>query len=246
MNLLNFVQILLFFVEFLTIAKCSRKDIFSTKTAYSWIYDVDENVKINELMSTKFDNKHCVAVNSQIFLRHGARYPGYKDIRKMTNLHKKLKLAVKSSEFDFLQSWENDFPETEEKQLVDEGAEEQFELGQRFGKRLFNLFGETLDNVEFISSSKERCLDSALEFYEGMSEIVLHEAFDDLEPKINDDILRFHTKCGKYYNEVENNRVHMKFHKEFKVRSEMKTVAQNVQKRLGLEHAELDAGKLHL
>ena len=219
-----------------------RKDMFSTKTAYSWVYNMDHEVNFNEHMTTKVGEKHCVAVNAQTFLRHGARYPGYKDIRKMTALHEKLKLVVTNPKFQFLNAWENDFPESEEKQLVDEGEDEHYELGQRFGKRLFKLYADTLDNVKFVSSSKDRCKESALSFYEGLSEVVLHEAFDDLKPVINDNILRFHTKCEKFIDEVENDRSHMKFHKKFKTSNEMNQVLDRVQKRLGLEHATLNAG----
>ncbi|XP_045211715.2 multiple inositol polyphosphate phosphatase 1-like [Mercenaria mercenaria] len=231
---------------FLVISGSFRKDIYSTKTAYSWVYDTNKNVDLNEQMSTKFGNKTCAAVNVQAFLRHGARYPGYKDIRKMTALHEKLKLTVKSPEYPFLRKWENDFPESEEKQLVDEGEEEQYLLGQRFGKRLLQLYGDSMKNVKFISSSKDRCTESALSFYEGLTEIVLHEAFDDLKPIINDEILRFHTKCGKFIEEVENDRSHMKFHKKFKISSEMNNVVDRVRKRLGVEHATLNAGELKL
>ncbi|KAL4239512.1 hypothetical protein ACF0H5_000326 [Mactra antiquata] len=235
-----------FLFNFMPFSECSRKDIFSTKTAYSWIYDIDQNVDKNELMTTKYNEKHCVAVNAQVMLRHGSRYPGYKDIRKMNNLHKKLKLVVRSPDYDFLRSWENDFPESEEKQLVDEGEEEHYALGQRFGKRLFDLFQESLDSVEFISSSKERCIDSAMAFYEGITETVLHEAYDDLDPKIDDNILRFHEICNNYHDAVENNRTQMIHHKKFKIQKEMKAVAESLRRRLGIEHAEIDAGELKL
>lgn len=240
-------QFVLLFLQLLTLffvlSDTFRRDVFSTKTAYSSVYYGDQVVEQNELMKTKFKNKQCVAVNAQVVLRHGARYPGYKDIRKMTALHEKLKIIVRSSNFPFLQNWENDFPESEEKQLVDEGEDEQYGLGQRFGKRLLQLYGESVRNIKFISSSKERCTESALAFYDGLTEIVLHEAYDDLRPIINDDILRFHTKCDKFIEEVENNQTHMKYHKMFKTSNEINKIADNVQKRLGIEHATITAGK---
>lgn len=240
----KFIYILFFHFSliFVVLAASFRRDVFSTKTAYSWVYDISKNVDENEHMTTKFGSKHCVAVNAQVFLRHGARYPGYKDIRKMTALHEKLKLTLKNSEFKFIYDWENQFPESEEKQLVDEGEDEHYELGQRFGKRFANLYGESIKNVKFISSSKDRCKESALAFYEGLTEVVLHEAYDDLKPIIKDDILRFHTVCDRFIEEVEKNRTHMIYHKKFKISNEMKSVVDRVQKRLGLEHTALDAG----
>ncbi|XP_052768052.1 multiple inositol polyphosphate phosphatase 1-like [Mya arenaria] len=223
-----------------------RKDLFSTKTAYAWTRDEDEIVPENRFMTTDFEGKQCTAVNFQVLLRHGARFPGYKDIRRMNQLHELLKFAVRSEDFQFLQTWESEFPEVHEKQLVDEGEDEQFGLGERFGTSFKQLLTDNMQNVQFYSSSKQRCLDSAMAFYEGITGAILDESFDDLKPVVNNDILRFHADCANYYHSVENNKTHLLFYKKFKYGPELKMVATNVAKRLGLKHAELNAGDLKL
>ena len=233
----------LIYCVFLLFCAGMRRDIFSTKTAYHWVQDPDNEVVDNEYMQTEFEGKLCSAVRMEALFRHGARQPGYKDIRKMSELHQKLKLTVTSKDFPFLNDWENGFPEIEEKNLVDTGEDEQYFLGLRFGKRLKSLFGDTITRVKFVSSSKDRTKESALAFYEGLTEVILHEAQDDLIPEIRDDLLRFHTVCGKFIETVENNRTYLKEYVKFKTSPLLHQVSENVAKRLGMEHARLDAGK---
>ena len=241
-KVLSFVSFCIFFSIFILFSVGMRKDIFSTKTSYHWVIDPDKNVHENEQMHTEFDGKSCVAVRVETMLRHGARQPGYKDIRKMTELHQKLKLTVTNKNFPFLNDWENHFPEHEEKNLVDIGEEEQFGIGLRFGKRLNKLFGNDISRVRFISSSKDRAKESAHALYEGLTEAVLHEAQDGLLPEIRDDLLRFHTSCGKFIDTVENNRTYLKEYIKFKMGSFIQQVSEGVAERLGMEHARLDAG----
>lgn len=237
--------VLCFLISLLQKCVTERKDIFSTKTPYAWVYDLNTPISENEYAITEIENRRCFAVNLQAVVRHGARYPGYKDIRKMTEFHRNLKLAVKSQEFAFLYSWENDFPESHEKQLVDEGEEEQFGLGQRFGKRFKSLFRDSIDNVHFYSSSKERSLDSAFAFYEGFTEELLHEAYNNLTYETKDDLMRFHTTCQKFLLAVENNKTHFQFQKLFKKGPEIRAVAENVKNRLGLKQIDIEAGAIY-
>ena len=222
----------------------TRKDIYSTKTSYHWVIDTDKGVRENEQMQTEFGGKRCVAVRVETMLRHGARQPGYKDIRKMTELHQKLKLTVTNKKYKFLNDWENHFPEHEEKNLVDAGEEEQFGIGVRFGKRLNKLFSDEMSGIKFISSSKDRAKESAYAFYEGLTESVLHEAHDNLVPEIRDDLLRFHTHCGQFIETVENNRTYLREYVKFKTAPLMNQVSENIAERLGMEHARLDAGTI--
>ena len=232
------------FSYFVLVCFGMRLDIFSTKTAYNWVQDPDQEVKDNEYMETRFEGKWCNAVRLDMVLRHGARQPGYKDIRKMSELHQKLQLTVTSKSFPFLNDWENQFPEIEEKNLVDAGEEEQYFLGSRLGKRLKKLFGDSITGVKFVSSSKDRAKESALAMFEGLTEEILHEAHDDLEPEIRDDILRFHTACGKFIETVENNRTYLREYVKFKTSPLIDKVSENVANRLGMEHARLDAGNM--
>ena len=235
-----------FFICCLRVVGADNRAVFSTKTAYSWAIDLSKPVVEDEWMKTDFQDRQCFAIHMETVVRHGARYPGYKDIRKMTELHHKLQMTVRAPQFKFLKEWENDFPEAQEKQLVDEGEDEQFGLGLRFGKRFKRLFKGDIDNVKFYSSSKDRSRDSALAFYEGLTEEILHEAYDNLTYETKDLLMRFHTRCDKFIHAIENNRTHMQFQKMFKKSEEMKQVIQNVKLRLGLEHHELDAGNTFL
>ena len=191
----------------------------------------------------KGKEKSCTAMRLEAMLRHGARQPGYKDIRKMTELHQKLKITVTSKDYPFLETWENHFPEIEEKNLVDIGEDEQYTIGLRYGKRLKKMFGDNISRVRFVSSSKDRAKESALALYEGLTEIMLQEAHDNLKPEIRDDLLRFHTVCGKFIDTVENNRTYLREYIKFKTSPLMQQVSEGVAKRLGMEHARLDAGK---
>ena len=193
-----------------------KRDVFSTKTSYHWVQDPNKMVSDNEYMFTTFEEKSCTAVRLEAMLRHGARQPGYKDIRKMTELHQKLKITVTSKDYPFLGTWENHFPEIEEKNLVDIGEDEQYTIGLRYGKRLKKMFGDNISRVRFVSSSKDRAKESALALYEGLTEIMLQEAHDNLKPEIRDDLLRFHTVCGKFIDTVENNRTYLREYIKFK------------------------------
>ena len=243
-KVLSFVIFCTLFSIFILSCAGTRKAIFSTKTSYHWVIDPDKTVQENEQMRTEFGGKKCVAVRVETMLRHGARQPGYKDIRKMTELHQKLKLTVTNKKFQFLNDWENHFPEHEEKNLVDAGEEEQFGIGLRFGKRLNKLFSNDMSSIKFISSSKDRAKESAHAFYEGLTEAVLHEAQDNLLPEIRDDLLRFHTHCGRFIETVENNRTYLREYVKFKVAPLMNQVSESLAERLGMEHARLDAGKV--
>ncbi|KAJ8318662.1 hypothetical protein KUTeg_003753 [Tegillarca granosa] len=212
------------------------KPVFSTKTPYFWVNDENEEIEEDEETVVDFEGKSCQVIFISTLLRHGARYSGLKWMKKITDVRELLiKTLDPSSEiYPFLEKWANPFQEKEEKQLSELGEDEQYELGKRFGERFKLLFSNDIENVKFVSSSKQRTKASAVEFHEGLIDSVGGD-----ETPVNliiDDIkLRFHDNCNKYTTTVDKNVSTLVEYKKFKNGPEMANVAKEISKKLGID-----------
>ncbi|KAL3875496.1 hypothetical protein ACJMK2_033442 [Sinanodonta woodiana] len=223
---------------------CFRKDLFSTKTCYHWIYDLDQHVPQDEYMKTEISGQSCQAIYASALIRHGARYPSLKDIRSMSELHKKLLRYKVDKKLKFLTSWKNPYPEAEEKGLVKLGEVEQYQLGLRINRKLFSLFENNLENVKFVSSSTSRTKKSLQAFHKGFNGNMDEDS--NVQYDIDDKILRFHTKCKRFLESVENNKTHIKEYRKFKSESHAVNLAAAVAKRLEVDDLNITTGDLKL
>merc|ERR1712226_511458 len=75
-----------------------------------------------------------------------------------------------NKDLDLLKGWSFDVDENQNALLVPTGEGELKGIGERFGKRLPSLLGNgyTKDKFKFVHTSKERTLQSAKAFVDGM------------------------------------------------------------------------------
>ena len=213
-------------------------DAFSTKTLYEWSHDVQIPFSDNSEMLTTHNDDLCEAVHVSAIFRHGARNPSLKNIIAMDKLQEKL-VDNKTPEIaNFIDTWKNSYDRNKEKELVEKGIKEQFELGRRFARKFFTLIDSGREeDLEFISSSKSRAKDSSKYFYGGLS-----YTFSKLEKhdnEIEDSLLRFYDDCNNYEQFVENNRTNFKefddFHKTEEYIDVVKSLRRNLALNISLE-----------
>ena len=219
-------------------------NLFSTKTLYEWSHDVHAPLGDNGEMLTSHNNQLCNAVHINGVIRHGARNPSLKNIKKMDRLRDKLVTNKRPGVAVYLDLWQNLYDVKEEKELVEKGIKEQFDLGRRFGRKFFRLLDAAREeDIKFVSSSKSRAKDSSEYFYGGLSAIFSKLEHHDNEVK--DDLIRFYDDCGNYEKFVENNKTNFKEFDDFHKTEEYINVAKSIRRDLSL-NASLEPGiRLH-
>lgn len=224
-----------------------RQPVFSTKTPYQWLLD---NREVNS--GVDFDSsspKGCIPIHLNFLVRHGAREPGAKDVKKFSALGTKvkqhLKVGVKEDKFLSLMKWKNRF-EGNDKELVEIGRDEQFELGSRLGKRFKDVLQKfNAEGLQFVVSSKSRTKDSAVAFYHGIMPQLGRDLTSDegMVISLSDETLRFFDNCDKYVKDVDNNDLSLKEFLKFLESDVMTSVAQNVSNTLGMRDVPITTGK---
>ena len=217
-------------------------DVFSTKTLYEWSHDVTILSRDNAEMLTTHNNELCEASHVNAVIRHGARNPSLKNIIKMNKLQEKLIASKPPDTATFINTWKNLYDKEKEKELVEKGIKEQFELGRRFARKFFQLLDSGREeDLVFISSSKSRAKDSSKYFYGGLSYIF--SKLEKHENEIDDSLLRFYDDCRNYEWFVENNRTNLREFDNFHKTEEYIGVAKSIRRNLSL-NTSLEPGKL--
>ncbi|XP_062586200.1 multiple inositol polyphosphate phosphatase 1-like [Saccostrea cucullata] len=206
---------------------------YSTKTPYFWLYNAKETVADDSETWFDYGDKACQVIHLNAVLRHGARYPSLKWIKRMSTLHKKLLENGVDERFPFLRTWTNPFPEESDKIIAELGQQEQELLGERFARRFNLLFDEDMDSVRVVSSSKQRSHASSLAFYSGLSQTVLGEE-NTIKPEINDIAMRFHDNCVHFSETVDKNKTATSEYSKFKYGPEVADIAKKLSVVLGL------------
>ena len=133
----------------------------------------------------------------------------------------------------------------DDKRISDLGRYEQRTLGKWYGIKLQSLFENNLGHLRFVSSSKERSIQSAVYFYRGLHEAILNETnARDILPAINDDILRYYKECPKYLTSVDDNDNAFMEYSNFRDGTEMTQLKERLNQRLGLIGEELNDGMM--
>ncbi|KAL5019398.1 hypothetical protein ScPMuIL_005120 [Solemya velum] len=186
----------------------------------------------DHLYTLNVSEGHCKAVYAHIISRHGIRNPGAKDIRKMTELQKKIIEHMDSDIFPFIERWTNRYFSDEEKLLTENGELEQFLLGRKFAKYFRSLLANDLDNLNFVVTSKQRAKTSGAFFYKGLSDY-FGEHYE-FRPHLEDTLLRFHDICEHYKYLVDVNRSFLSEYYSFMSGDYVRNVTESVSQRLGV------------
>ena len=188
-------------------------DDFGTKTAYDWAVDSANIVtQDNQDMVINHDGKTCTAIYVDGFIRHGARYPGEDDMEAMTKLQERINASKPAGSYDFISTWENTYPPEEEDKLVETGRQEMRDIAGRFAKRFSQLFSNNVDKIKLTTSRKDRAIESAERFYEGLTETLTGQRKTDVSSTVNDTLARYYEDCDYFENAIEDN---VEFFKEF-------------------------------
>ncbi|KAM4703616.1 multiple inositol polyphosphate phosphatase 1 [Rhinophrynus dorsalis] len=228
---------------------------FGTKTRYE---EVNAHLLDNPLMVTRKHDllpNNCTPLQIVSVIRHGTRYPTRKQIKKMKKIHSLIlkQKGGRSKLVEALCNWDMWYDDWMDGQLVKKGQEDMKNLAIRLASLFPSLFtAEKFRKckMEFITSSKHRCVDSTKAFiwglehsYFGFPETPEHE-LEDIpcrEPVINDTLMRFFDHCEKFVVQVEDNDTAMHEVDKFKESPEMKKVLHKISVLLNVPEQELSA-----
>ncbi|NP_957394.1 multiple inositol polyphosphate phosphatase 1b precursor [Danio rerio] len=250
---LNFITTYLSIMVGLSLSKLAKPTVpsiahyFGTKGRY-------EEVNPHLLDDVLFVNKSqvappsldCRAIHMVSVIRHGTRYPTTKNVRKIAQLFDLVKsdsLRLASSWLNDLKTWKMWYTEDMDGRLVEKGRDDHRHLAMRLAKSFPTLI--TADHlranrIEFMTSSKHRCVDSVKAFQEG-----LHRLWDvqdmDYQHYVDDSLMRFFDHCEKFVEGVENNKTALKEVQRFKSSSEMDSVRRKISSRLQIPYDRITA-----
>lgn len=219
-------QTLLFF-SLVPVCLCSinQWDLFATKTTYTWSHG-NEDPEVDEIYTINEGSGVCRAVQVNMLRRHGARYPSHEKTQEIAELY--TRLIQSSVELDMEDV--NTYGRLEAGQLAVAGQEEQHGLGRRTGLRFQSLLRNNGQYIKFMSSSRERAVDSSLNFYEGLNSTV--EGLESFDNDVNDSLIRFYDGCENYETQVEENEALFVEYANFEKTSEFIYVKEKLERKL--------------
>lgn len=217
------------------------KPLFSTKTPYFWLKNATEVVPENEFSTTLHDGQTCQIEGLNLLLRHGARYPTIKWIKRMSALQTRLQSnSFISLNHPFISKWNNPFAESQAGILSALGEKEMTILGGRFGKRFQVLLEGKIDQIKFAVTYRNRTKSSYKYFYQGLNETFPTDISRPMATEENTR-LKFYEICNKYTKEVDDNDAILSEYDKFENGMEIGNVVQQVQEKIG--NLSLDIGK---
>nr|XP_046258382.1 multiple inositol polyphosphate phosphatase 1-like isoform X2 [Scatophagus argus] len=184
----------------------------------------------------------CQEIHLTAIIRHGTRYPTIKNIREMQQLYN-IVLHNASGEASWLREiqtqWKMWYTEDMDGRLVQKGVEDHKHLAIRLSKLFPTMISE--ENlrggfIQFITSSKHRCVNSTLSFKAGLTELwaITDKEFDHA---VNDALMRFFDQCTRFVQEVDNNVSAVFEVNKFKQGPEMRRVQEKIADRLRVSHS---------
>lgn len=192
----------------------SNTIFFSSKTSYNiskshfQVYLKETNQSTNGIATLNQPPSQCKAKQLSLLVRHGTRYPSDGDVEKIDNIIAKLQNLDLKAPFVKVKDWNNTFTLEQESLLADAGKEEMKSIASKYTSQFPNLFSSAMsksgsENVEIISSEKERTESSAKAFVDGVSEEITVDVMN-LNSKINirNDLIRFYDFCTEYIDVV--------------------------------------------
>lgn len=230
-------------ISFLLINTCAgnvgKWNVFSTKTAYPWAANTQEP-SVDEGTHVPVNSKLCKAIHVSMVVRHGARYPSDSATEEIADLQRHLLHYENGPKFKEVSNWVSPYREELASDLAPMGEKEQSDIGRRIAKKYQTLFTNSGQYVKFVSSSKERALDSSLSFYNGMKGVLT--SIWRYKNQVNNSITRFYDGCENYERQVEDNDTHFAEFIKFDETKEFLSIMRSLKTKLGLDSL-LDPGK---
>lgn len=151
---------------------------FSTKGRYEEVnpYLIENILAVNKSILQP-PSAECREIHLTAIVRHGTRYPTTKNVKKMQKLYN-LVVHNASGEENWLREiknhWKMWYTEDMDGRLVQKGVDDHRHLAIRLSKIFPSLISEEKlrgGNIQFITSSKHRCVNSTLAFKRGLTEL---------------------------------------------------------------------------
>jgi len=214
-----------------------KTDMFSDKTPYHF---TSRDIAIEKPSG-------CEPVHINMVIRHGSRYPGSHRVKKMKELLEKINSFFPSNStfryngLSLPWSIPADILNSASKEMSALGSEEMYSIAKRFLTRFPGVLkhGYSNTNYSFVATDKLRSSQSAIAFAQGLFEGTGHLGLAKFRPVAvkssgsydDDAVLRIFEACPKWQKiTAKRNSEYRKFLNG----PEMRRVARNIAKRLGL------------
>ncbi|XP_034464830.1 multiple inositol polyphosphate phosphatase 1-like [Hippoglossus hippoglossus] len=220
---------------------------FSTKGRYEEVnpHLIEDILAVNRsVLQPPF--AQCREIHLTAIIRHGTRYPTAKNVKKMQKLYELVKSRASGEESwlrEIKSQWTMWYTEDMDGRLVQKGMSDHKHLAVRLSKLFPSLVSEEKLRggfIQFITSSKHRCVNSTLSFKAGLTQLwdIKDQEFDHA---VNDALMRFFDKCTRFLDEVDNNPTALIELDKFKQGPEMRRVEQKIADRLGVPYNTVTA-----
>ncbi|KAJ8013995.1 hypothetical protein DPEC_G00035630 [Dallia pectoralis] len=152
--------------------------------------------------------EECREIHLTAIIRHGTRYPTSRNVQKMRDMHQLVQNAPEGKSWvREVRQWKMWYTEEMDGRLVQKGVLDHQHLAIRLSK-LFPLLLSKRNlqdgHIRFMTSSKHRCVNSTMSFYEGL--VKLWDIKDEeLDFKVNDTLMRFFDHCARFVETVGKN-----------------------------------------
>ncbi|XP_051281713.1 multiple inositol polyphosphate phosphatase 1a isoform X3 [Dicentrarchus labrax] len=184
----------------------------------------------------------CQEMYLTAIIRHGTRYPTTKNIKEMQQLYNIAQHNASGQESwlrEIQTQWTMWYTEDMDGRLVQKGVNDLKHLAVRLSKLFPSLISEEKLRggfIQFITSSKHRCVNSTLSFKAGLTELwaITDKEFDH---SVNDTLMRFFDQCTRFVEEVDNNMSAVVEVNKFKQGPEMRRVQEKIADRLRVPHS---------
>ncbi|XP_076599794.1 multiple inositol polyphosphate phosphatase 1-like [Chaetodon auriga] len=216
---------------------------FNTKGRYEEVnpYLIEDILAVNRSILQP-PSAQCQEIHLTAIIRHGTRYPTTKNIKEMQQLYN-IVLHNASGEASWLHEiqtqWTMWYTEDMDGRLVQKGVNDLKHLAVRLSKLFPSLISEEKLRggfIQFITSSKHRCVNSTLSFKAGLTELwaITDKEFDHV---VNDALMRFFDQCTRFVVEVDNNTSAVAEVNKFKQGPEMRRVQEKIADRLRVPYS---------
>ncbi|MED6240156.1 hypothetical protein ATANTOWER_016831 [Ataeniobius toweri] len=184
-------------------------------------------------------SSQCREIHLTAIIRHGTRYPTAKNIKEMQQLHNIVlnnSIGEHSWLREILTQWTMWYIEDMDGRLVQKGVEDLKHLAIRLTRLFPSMISEEKLRgglIRFITSSKDRCVNSTLSFKAALTEMW---AIRDVEfgHEVNDALMRFFEQCTRFVQEVDKNQSAVIDVQKFKQGPEMMRVQEKIAEHLGV------------
>ncbi|XP_041644900.1 multiple inositol polyphosphate phosphatase 1-like [Cheilinus undulatus] len=216
---------------------------FNTKGRYEEVnpHLIEDILAVNRSILQP-PSSQCQEIHLTAIIRHGTRYPTTKVVKEMQELYDVVlhNASGKESWLREIQTqWTMWYTEDMDGRLVQKGVNDLKHLAVRLSKRFPSLISEEKLRgglINFITSSKHRCVNSTLSFKAGLTELWAIKD-KEFEHSVDDSLMRFFDFCPRFVEEVDKNLSAVAEVERFKQGPEMRRVQEKIADRLGVSYS---------